>query len=77
MESIPTLYNSQAPQSWEEMRLDRNEKLIPAPLTDGLGRSPYGDRPRLDKTIEGNAHGLVPDDGWDDFDIIYSTTSYG
>ena len=33
MESIPTLYNSQAPQSWEEMRLDRYEKVTPSPLT--------------------------------------------
>ena len=44
-ESIPHLYNLPGPQGWEEMRLDRYEKLTPSPLTDGLG----GDRPRLDK----------------------------
>ena len=37
------------PQGWEKMQPYRNEKLTPSPLTIGLGRSPYGDRPRLDK----------------------------
>ena len=48
-DSIPPLYNLPGAQGWEEMRLDRNENVTPSPLTDGLGRSPYGDRPRLDK----------------------------
>ena len=47
-DSIPPLSNFPGAQGWEEMRLYRNEKLIPSPLTDGLGRSPYGDRPRLE-----------------------------
>ena len=34
------------------MQTYRNEKLTPSPLTDGLGRSPYGDRPRLDYANE-------------------------
>ena len=38
IESTQHLYNLPGPQGWEEMRPYVNEKFIPAPLTDGLGR---------------------------------------
>ena len=40
IESTQHLYNLPGPQGWEEMRPYTNEKFIPAPLTDGLGRRP-------------------------------------
>ena len=43
IESTQHLFNLPGPQGWEEMRLYMNEKFIPAPLTDGLGRRPSGD----------------------------------
>ena len=55
IESIQHIYNLLGPQSWEKMQTYRNEKLSPSPLTDGLGRSPYGDRPRLDKSVSTGA----------------------
>ena len=51
IESIQHLYNLLGPQSKEKMQPYRNEKLTPSPLTIGLGRSPYGDRPRLDHDL--------------------------
>ena len=49
IESTQHLYNLPGPQGWEEMRPYTNEKFIPAPLTDGLGRRPSGDTLVWDK----------------------------
>ena len=57
IESTQHLYNLPVPQGLEEMRPYTNQKFIPAPLTDGLGRRPSR-RPRLGQGEGSNSERL-------------------